>query len=128
MKNTSVFGVVLLATMSLLACGGSSSESQTDAQALRARRVTSFYQMSAISQIAALDEDLQRNINFSAMPDNSALDCTHVNGAIRCVSDYAWVCPDGWTPCSQAGSKTCCERSADVVPPTEVSQELSQGL
>ena len=33
---------------------------------------------------------------------------------MTCTSDLAYVCPDGWSACTQAGAATCCEKTFDV--------------
>lgn len=47
---------------------------------------------------------------LKAATGDSELKCSGSPGSIKCVSDYAWVCPDGWSPCAARKGGTCCKQ------------------
>ena len=48
---------------------------------------------------------------FTSIPPTEELKCTGGGGSgTKCVSDFAFPCPDGWKACKLEGeNKTCCE-------------------
>jgi hypothetical protein len=61
---------------------------------------------NAMTVVAASPVD-----SFKAVAGGKPLHCTSSGQHHTCTSDYAFVCPEGWSACSLSGkTKTCCTK------------------